>query len=213
MWTNLAKIKTHSFFLIFKIIVPVCRSALASNFWYLRLFVNEQKNYQTSWERNPEIMIIKQAGWNQHFTSGFGASSAFVIKFWNNLVQLINWHFWNGICHLWIKIGSKLDQNNLFETSILGIISFQRKMSSQGDEVLHLKLLLKSRRKMIHHVNFDLFYCKKSLTSFWFTVAIVSLEISGFNLGNTFHKNLELSQKKLKIGPKYTRNCDTQMLF
>ena len=109
--------------------------------------------------------------------------------------------------------GSKLDQNNLFEASILGIISFQRKMSSQADEVLHLKLLLKSRRKMIHHVNFDLIYCKKSLTSFWFTVAIVSLEISGFNLGNTFHKNLELSQKKLKIGPKYTRNCDTQMLF
>ena len=153
MWTNLAKIKTQSLFLIFDIIFSgLVRSALANNLWYLWLFVNEQKNYQTSSERNPKIMIIKQAGWNQHFTSGFGASSAFSIKFWNNLVQLINWHFWKGICHLWIKIGSKLDQNNLFEASILGIISFQRKMSSQGDEVLHLKLLLKSRRKMIHHV-------------------------------------------------------------
>ena len=78
--------------------------------------------------------------------------------------------------------GSKLDQSNLCESSILGVISFQPKMSSQGYEVLHLKLLLKSRRKMIHHVNFDLFYCKKSLTSFRFTVAIVSLEIGGFNM-------------------------------
>ena len=160
----------------------------------------------------------------EHFTSGCGASSAFFIKFWNNLILLmieLNWkyqlsflkRYWSSLDHHRIKIWWKLDQNNLFEASILGIISFQRKMSSQGDEVLHLKLLLKSRRKMIHHVNFDLIYCKKSLTSFWFTVDIVSLEISGFNLGNTFHKNLELSQKKLKIGPKYTRNCDTQMLF